>query len=650
MNAGSVRQAAAAPAAAPQRTPLRRTCACGAHTPMGGECDSCKNKKVQAKFAVGTPGDAFEREADAVADQVMSRLPVGTTTRAPVAVQRYADRSTDGADAPASVDRALADGGAPLESGLRTDMEARFGHDFSHVRTHTDAAAERSAHEIDAAAYTAGQHVVFGHGRYAPATSAGRRLIAHELTHVLQQTPGVVRRTPKVPAAPKASSAPKLVSMPAKNTPPCACLVFIHHDEANARLIAQSLYDSCKYNLAMVKPEGYVRLIKLPAHEKREDPNGLFPPNVINECWNDDKRCTDEMAKNESATGAAAVKDYVERQFFMAIKGCSNGFTLPIVGLHNNSIDDTASYRGDLAAMDTAASAAAASPTPVPAKPTDLPKLADIEGKTFDKGLAARDPKKPDTLPFAEFKAWVGKLSGVKVPATGKTTGGPFKSNKTNIFIWCNAGDNTKCHIGDPRRPDNVVWVTNEADFDTLSRTKVNVVLQTNITPGGDSDTDLSSLFVTLSKVVETHYGTLDAASKVVIDTKIALLPALYQQLGALMFAQQYAEFLKVSDAIRAVTTEITNLVIVQQSNVAERALKDKQRRFVNIETPPKELIDETGLVQSLADVRSTLAAVGLDCCASTPAPGETESQAAKAEKAVRAGALKPRPKPKAKP
>ncbi|WP_386069614.1 DUF4157 domain-containing protein [Tahibacter sp. UC22_41] len=187
--------ATAKPAA---RLPLRRTCACGTHTPLGGECAGCRKKKVQAKFAVGAANDAFEREADAVADRVMGDAAPGSTSPAPVAVQRAADRATDGADAPASVDAVLAHGGAPLDSMLRADMEARFGHDFSHVRTHTDAAAERSAQEIDAAAYTAGHHVVFGRGRYAPSTTGGRRLIAHELTHVLQQTPspgaGVVRR------------------------------------------------------------------------------------------------------------------------------------------------------------------------------------------------------------------------------------------------------------------------------------------------------------------------------------------------------------------------------------------------------------------------------------------------------------------------
>jgi hypothetical protein len=66
-------------------------------------------------------------------------------------------------------------------------MEPRFGHDFSRVRVHADARAAASALTVDARAYTVGAHVVFGEGQYAPGTAAGRRLLAHELTHVIQQ-------------------------------------------------------------------------------------------------------------------------------------------------------------------------------------------------------------------------------------------------------------------------------------------------------------------------------------------------------------------------------------------------------------------------------------------------------------------------------
>lgn len=78
---------------------------------------------------------------------------------------------------------------------MRTFMEPRFGRDFSRVRVHTDAKAAESAREVHARAYTVGRDVVFGAGRYEPATTDGRRLIAHELTHVLQQSFGAAAPT-----------------------------------------------------------------------------------------------------------------------------------------------------------------------------------------------------------------------------------------------------------------------------------------------------------------------------------------------------------------------------------------------------------------------------------------------------------------------
>ena len=89
--------------------------------------------------------------------------------------------------APASVDEVLAHGGRPLENNVRHDMERRFGHDFSGVRVHSDQAAARSADDVSANAYTVGSHVVFGAGNYQPGSEKGTRLLAHELTHVVQQ-------------------------------------------------------------------------------------------------------------------------------------------------------------------------------------------------------------------------------------------------------------------------------------------------------------------------------------------------------------------------------------------------------------------------------------------------------------------------------
>ena len=87
------------------------------------------------------------------------------------------------------------DGGRPLEPGVRADMEARLGHDFSHVRVHDDSRAHESATAVRAHAYTVGSDIVFQRGGYNPATPEGKLTLAHELTHVIQQSRGPVDGT-----------------------------------------------------------------------------------------------------------------------------------------------------------------------------------------------------------------------------------------------------------------------------------------------------------------------------------------------------------------------------------------------------------------------------------------------------------------------
>jgi len=169
---------------------LQRKCACGNQTIAGGECAECGNNKhgMQRKLTIGASNDPLEREADRVADQVMAMPMHSAVNSAPLQIQRYAGQASKKAGiAPESVDRVLASSGRPLESALRQDMEQRFGHDFSQVRVHSGAAAEQSARDVSANAYTVGNNIVFGTGEFAPRTHEGQRLIAHELTHVIQQ-------------------------------------------------------------------------------------------------------------------------------------------------------------------------------------------------------------------------------------------------------------------------------------------------------------------------------------------------------------------------------------------------------------------------------------------------------------------------------
>jgi hypothetical protein len=88
----------------------------------------------------------------------------------------------------------LSSKGATLPGPVRHFFEPRFGHDFSHVRIHTDSIAAKSAQSINALAYTSGNNIVFNRNQFAPETEAGKKLLGHELTHVVQQTSKTVRR------------------------------------------------------------------------------------------------------------------------------------------------------------------------------------------------------------------------------------------------------------------------------------------------------------------------------------------------------------------------------------------------------------------------------------------------------------------------
>jgi hypothetical protein len=157
---------------------------------------------VQRKSAISSPGDLHEREADEVADKVMTEpMPIGSAT---TTIQRSCAGCEDAEQKPAQTNhapsanaettggerhamRVTEQGGAPMPGEARDFFESRFGHDFSMVRVHVAGEAADAARALQARAYTVGHDIVFGKGEYAPATSEGKRLLAHELTHVIQQ-------------------------------------------------------------------------------------------------------------------------------------------------------------------------------------------------------------------------------------------------------------------------------------------------------------------------------------------------------------------------------------------------------------------------------------------------------------------------------
>ncbi len=161
---------------------------------------------IRPKLAISQPGDPYEEEADRMADvitrttePVVARKCASCAAGAPpcpaceaepnAMVQRKTESSasTAGASTPANRVHSF-DGGEPLNPETRALMEPRFGADLSPVRVHTDERAAASARSVNALAYTVGRDIVFGSGQYAPETSAGQKLLAHELTHFVQQS------------------------------------------------------------------------------------------------------------------------------------------------------------------------------------------------------------------------------------------------------------------------------------------------------------------------------------------------------------------------------------------------------------------------------------------------------------------------------
>jgi pimeloyl-ACP methyl ester carboxylesterase len=132
---------------------LQRKCACGGAAGLSGQCEECGEKRLSLQHRVAGPATGL---------------------------------------APPIVHEVLGSPGQPLDPATRAYMEPRFGHDFSRVRVHADARAAKSADTVSALAYTVGQNVVFASGQYAPATTSGGMLLAHELTHVMQQQHGRV--------------------------------------------------------------------------------------------------------------------------------------------------------------------------------------------------------------------------------------------------------------------------------------------------------------------------------------------------------------------------------------------------------------------------------------------------------------------------
>ena len=161
----------------------KAACACG------GGCPACQSSN--SGLLVSHPNDASEIEADATADKVMrmqtSEQPADFSSTKN-SIQKKEIRSNSSFAAPSIVHDVInSSGGKSLDESTRLFMESRFNYDFSNVKIHDNPIAAKSADSINALAYTLGNDIVFNSGQYNPNSDSGKRLLAHELTHVLQQ-------------------------------------------------------------------------------------------------------------------------------------------------------------------------------------------------------------------------------------------------------------------------------------------------------------------------------------------------------------------------------------------------------------------------------------------------------------------------------
>jgi hypothetical protein len=149
---------------------------------------------VQPKLDVGAAGDPLEQEADRMADHVMRSLDAVTEERAgETRISRaVADEVIGQEGGPVASDTESAihrhrGQGAALPDAFRSSMESAFGADFGAVRVHTGPAADELNRTMQARAFTVGRDIFFSKGSYQPGTTSGQRLLAHELTHTVQQ-------------------------------------------------------------------------------------------------------------------------------------------------------------------------------------------------------------------------------------------------------------------------------------------------------------------------------------------------------------------------------------------------------------------------------------------------------------------------------
>lgn len=387
---------------------LQRSCACG-------DCESCRKKKPEVQRRLSAAPDG--RSAASVAEAGVAPREVHGVLRSP---------------------------GSPLDGRTRAAMEKSLGHDFSRVRVHAGPRAAASAAAVGAEAYTVGRHVVFGAGRYAPGSDAGLRLLAHELTHTLQQgqaaswpsTLGINRpggadereaerfslgarkggspRQPLAALGPAVQRKVKAKVRESKKPTSSACLVHLHGDEQNALKVAATLHKERCANFVFLEHEGRPQrevpvenTVNTKTYTCTVDPNRIFADSTV-EAFS--KSCAKGAPAADKAAVEAAFKADVQGLRTDLAKAISRGRggtgsadfggSAPVVAFHNNTAGDESPSKANrfggtsVSKYERISAALAAAKTPA-----EKQKLLDEFSFQGSTSTLKRDPKNPLTDP-----------------------------------------------------------------------------------------------------------------------------------------------------------------------------------------------------------------------------------------------------------
>ncbi len=262
---------------------MQRACA------SGGTCPRCEGEeKVSVQLAVSNPGDLHEREADRIAGEIASR-PAGQQPPVVHGLKTPAS-ATSGAS--------MVAGGAsqPLPFSARSELEPRLGHDLGAVRVHADAEAAEAANRVQARAFTLRQDIYFAAGQYAPDSADGRRLLAHELVHTIQQRDGAALVQRACPAPPTGVGA-------TPSSEPC--------ETGTAEAVSGSILYFCTDSTELVDEEsrdGLARLLVRADEATRIAVHGYASADGPNEAYDRNLSCLRAVAvANQFERSGAAV-------------------------------------------------------------------------------------------------------------------------------------------------------------------------------------------------------------------------------------------------------------------------------------------------------------------------------------------------------